>query len=233
MLIDYDQLSRFDAKAFRGSRPYPWLNPQGVLTTEAYQRLAETLPPLEQCEPFFGKQRKHGQRAHDRYRFEYQPGVEIAAPWQALIDELRGERYHRWMRHMLGTRFFRLSYHWHYTPNGCSVSPHCDSRGKLGSHIFYMNTRQDWQDSWGGETVVLEDGGRLSAQSAPDFEDFDAAYPAKTLENYSFLFCRRGDSWHGVREIQCPEGALRKAFIVVIENDGPRQMLKRLWKPKR
>jgi hypothetical protein len=41
------------------------------------------------------------------------------------------------------------------------VSPHCDSPKKLGSHIFYLNTKEDWDPSWGGETLILDDGGRL------------------------------------------------------------------------
>ncbi len=34
----------------------------------------------------------------------------------------------------------------------------------------------------------------------------------------SFLFRRTEHSWHGVREIECPEDAMRKVFIVVIDD---------------
>ena len=57
-----------------------------------------------------------------------------------------------------------LTLHWHYTPNGCSVSPHCDAKHKLGSHIFYLNTEKDWKEHWGGETVVLDDEGQFDRQ---------------------------------------------------------------------
>ena len=91
---------------------------------------------------------------------------------------------------MLGRRFFSLRFHWHYTPNGCSISPHCDSKTKFGSHIFYFNTAADWDPAWGGQTVLLDDGGRLTPKSAPRFEDFDRVITAETLGNRSLLFAR-------------------------------------------
>jgi hypothetical protein len=117
----------------------------------------------------------------------------------------------------VGVADLDLRFHWHWAGIGDSVSPHCDARRKLGSHIFYLNTHEDWDPSWGGETLVLDDGGRFSRNSAPEFEAFDRIIHADAMGNRSFLFTRRGNSWHGVREIRCPEGARRKVFIVVIE----------------
>jgi hypothetical protein len=96
------------------------------------------------------------------------------------------------------------------------VSPHCDARHKIGSHIFYFNTEEDWDPSWGGETLILDDGGRFDRRSAPRFDEFDRVITAPALGNCSLLFARRANSWHGVREIRCPEGAYRKVFIVVL-----------------
>ena len=56
----------------------------------------------------------------------------------------------------------------------------------------------------------------LIVKSAPKFEDFKHAMVSKAIGNYSFLFARKGNSWHGVREIQCPPDSMRKVFIVVI-----------------
>ena len=80
------------------------------------------------------------------------------------------------------------------------------------------------------ETVILDDEGRIGADSAPAFEDFAAEYPAETRDNRSLLFGRRGNSWHGVRRITCPENYYRKVFIVVFEDVNPRKML---WKRAR
>ena len=109
------------------------------------------------------------------------------------------------------------------------MSPHCDSERKLGSHIFYFNTAQDWNPGWGGETLILDDGGRFKRESAPHFDDFARVIPSQALGNSSLLFARKGHSWHGVREIHCPEGYLRKVFIVVINRYTPVDRLRRLF----
>jgi hypothetical protein len=132
------------------------------------------------------------------------------------VRELQGPAYTRFLQRVLARRFFTLRFHWHYTPNGCSISPHCDSKTKFGSHIFYFNTAADWDPAWGGQTVLLDDGGRLQPKSAPAFADFDRAITAETLGNRSLLFARGAQSWHGMHEIHCPEHAMRKVFIVGI-----------------
>jgi Rps23 Pro-64 3,4-dihydroxylase Tpa1-like proline 4-hydroxylase len=119
---------------------------------------------------------------------------------------------------MFGRDDFRLRFHWHYTSAGCSVSPHCDARRKIGSHIFYLNTENDWRPEWGGETLILDGVGRIPMNSAPRFEDFADAKPAATLGNRSLLLMRRPHSWHGVKRLACPPHALRKVFIVVVED---------------
>jgi hypothetical protein len=81
-----------------------------------------------------------------------------------------------------------------------------------------MNTSRDWDVSWGGETIVLDDGDGLSHRSAPAIEDFDASISSSTLDNMSFIFQRTPNAWHAVREIQCPEDAMRKVFIVVVDD---------------
>jgi hypothetical protein len=76
---------------------------------------------------------------------------------------------------------------------------------------------------------VLDDGGRFRADSAPDFEDFDLEIPSEAVGNRSFIFTRRGDSWHGVREIQCPEGQMRQVFIVVLNAEDLATRLRNLF----
>lgn len=216
--LDLERLEALDVATFRSRKPYPWINPEAVLTEEGYGRLLETLPDVSRLNPVFGLKRSHGQKPHDRFALEYHEGLDIAEPWHAFVKELRGAAYGRFLRRMLGRRFLQLNFHWHYTPNGCSVSPHCDATRKVGSHIFYFNTRADWDPAWGGETVILDDSGRFKRRSAPSFEEFDRAITGEALGNRSLLFRRQGNSWHGVREIRCPEGAMRKVFIVVIND---------------
>ena len=217
-------LDAIDSGEFQSTQPYPWVNPQFFIEPEHYARLLETMPPLEQFRPFFGKQRKHGQASHDRYTLDYERGMELEPEWTAFVEELCGREYRDFVCRLLDVPQVRFRFHWHFTPNGGEVSPHCDSKGKIGSQIFYLNTEDDWQWDWGGETVVLDDGGHITPDNAPAFEDFDREFPAETRDNRSLIFGRRGNSWHGVRRINCPENHYRKVFIVVFEEYRPLRM---------
>ncbi|SHF71947.1 hypothetical protein SAMN02745148_03379 [Modicisalibacter ilicicola DSM 19980] len=230
--LDFDALKKLDAKAFQTQHPYPWINPYGLLTDEGFQALRTTLPEVEHFERSFGEWRHHGQRPHDRLFLDYTPGMPLSSHWQAFLDELQGFRYRRFMARMLGTSMFRMGFHWHYTPASCSVSPHCDDERKLGSQIFYFNSEEDWRPEWGGQTVVLDDAGRFAANSAPEFADFDSAIESRAMGNHSFIFSRRGNSWHGVREITCPPNHYRKVFIVVVRERHPVRSFYRVVKRK-
>lgn len=215
--LDFEKLDAIDADAFAEIKPYPFINPAGLLTDEGYSRLLENRLDVSALTPSFGRKRSHGQYSHDRYVLEYRPGLDVVPkPWNDFIAELRGPQYTRFIQRMYRCRTFLLNMHWHYTPNGCAVSPHCDAIHKMGSHIFYLNTPEDWDPSWGGPTLMLEDHGRFRVDSSPAFEDFDRVVASECIGNYSTLFARRKRSWHGVRELSCPEDRLRKVFIVVI-----------------
>lgn len=222
--LNYAVLDAIDPAGFQSQKPFPWINPQHFIPPDRYGELLQSLPALASFTPFFGKRRKHGQASHDRYILDYERGMDIAPPWRDFVEELCGARYRDFVCRLLLVPRVRFRFHWHFTPNGGEVSPHCDSRGKIGSQIFYLNTADDWDWSWGGETVILDDGGRIPPDNAPAFEDFDAEFVAQTQDNRSILFGRRGNSWHGVRRINCPENYYRKVFIVVFEEYRPLRM---------
>jgi hypothetical protein len=223
--LNTELLDSVDPVAFQTRQPYPWINPQHFICDERYGELLATMPPLEQFRAFFGKQRKHGQASHDRYVLDYERGMQLSPQWRDFVEELCSDRYRDFVCKLLDVSHVRFRFHWHFTPDGGEVSPHCDSKGKIGSQIFYLNTEDDWQWDWGGETVILDDKGRIEADNAPAFEDFDAEYPAETRDNRSLIFGRQGNSWHGVRRINCPENHFRKVFIVVFEEHRPARML--------
>ncbi len=166
----------------------------------------------------FGLQRSHGQAPHDRYSLFYRESLKVSEAWHEFVAELQADDYRRFLSRMIGRRPKRLSFYWQYAPAGAGVSPHCDAKRKLGSHIFYLNTESDWDASWGGETLILDDGGAFPRESAPTFEQFPRAFPTQSLGNRSLLFARRESSWHGVRPLRCPLGYLRKIFLVVIDD---------------
>ena len=227
--LDLKRLQTIDPASFRSQTPYPWVNPVGLVTDDGYERLRETLPDVSLFISHFGETRVSGQQNHDRFSLPYRDDLSVAAPWKAFVAELRGTAYQTFVRRLIGARSFELSFVWHYTPQGCSVSPHCDSRRKLGSHIFYFNTEQDWDPAWGGETLILDDGGRFEHRSAPQFEDFEHIAATEALGNRSLLFARKERSWHGVRPLTCPQGLLRKIFIVVINRYSPLDRVRRFF----
>lgn len=219
--LNSEVLNNLDAAIFQSATPFPWANPQNFVRSEKFTELVEALPSRSDFRPFFGKKRKHGQVSHDRYVLDYDSDIKLSPVWETFIGELRSSEYRAFIARLLNVRDVSFRFHWHYTPAGAQVSPHCDSRGKLGSHIFYFNTADDWRQEWGGETVLLDDENRFTPDSSPAFDDFSAVYPAKTLNNHSLIFGRRGNSWHGVRRLDCPEDYYRKVFIVVFYGDKP------------
>lgn len=226
--IDRQVLAAIDSEVVRSAEPFPWRAFDGLLTESAYRRLTAELPGREALRGIFGKRRRYGQASHDRYALDYRPRIDLSDTWRDFVGELYDGPYRAKVAELLGHDAFFLTAHWHYTPRGCSVSPHCDALWKLGSHIFYFNDESEWDRSWGGSTLVLDDGGAIDYSSAPGFEDFRASYDCPPMGNRSMLFLRTDHSWHGVRPLECPEGKMRKVFIVEFRRDSPRERF-RAW----
>ena len=137
----------------------------------------------------------------------------------AELDE--GSAYRDFIARMLGANDFSVRYAWHMGVTNSEVSPHRDNRKKLGTHIFYFNTDEDWDAAWGGEILVLE--GKQTDAGNPDFDEFTKAHAAPLLNNQSFLFKNTPNGWHGVKPLTCPEGRYRRLFNVIIEQAGARE----------
>jgi hypothetical protein len=221
--FDSAVLADIDAEQVRAAKPYPWQSFDGLLVRDGYERLLAALPELSELRGVFGKRRRFGQASHDRYALDYGPRLPLSASWREFVEELFEGPYCGKVAELLGHDEFFLTAHWHYTPRGCSVSPHCDAVWKLGSHIFYFNDEQTWDPAWGGSTLVLDDAGEIEYSNAPDFDDFRASHDCPPMGNRSMLFLRTDHSWHGVRPLACPEGELRKVFIVEYRSDTLRE----------
>ena len=218
--LDFDKLEALDTREYQQASPFPWWNPQGLLTQEGYHALLENLPGMDLFDETFGKERRAGQQPHDRYSLEYTPGTQVSKPWKEFIQELCSDRYRREIARLFGANKIEFRFHWHYTPTGATVSPHCDARREHGSHLFYFNDTQDWQPEWGGATLVLDDGGKLDYNSAPALDEFDRVIECDAFGNHSALLKRTDHAWHAVRKITCPEDKLRRIFIVVVNPDS-------------
>jgi len=214
--IDFDKLAAIGVDHFWRQQPFPWLSVQGILTDDGYRALLENMPDVSMFEKKFGYERRAGQAPHDRYSLEYEPGMDVPAPWQGFVDELRSDAYRSQIARLFRAEPLEFRFHWHYTPTGCSVSPHCDSSREHGSHLFYFNDERSWDPSWGGDTLVLDDGGRLDYDSAPPLEAFDKVYNSPAVGNYSAIMKRTDHAWHAVEAIHCPPEFMRRIFIVVV-----------------
>lgn len=231
--LDFERLEAIDPHAYQTQKPYPWVNPEGLIHDEGYEELLNTLPALSLFKEVYGVKRAHGQMPHDRHNLEYHPDLPLEDPWKVFMNELTDGRYERALCRIMGFDKLDLRFHWHYQAAGCAVSPHCDSLKKAGSHLFYLNREKAWDSSWGGQTLVLDDGGRFDRSSAPAFSDFDDVIASQATGNRSFLFTQQHNSWHGVEEIRCPEGEMRRVLIVVLEHVRPFQRIRRLFSRNR
>lgn len=215
-----EQMDSIDVRSFQKTSPYPWINPTGFIQPSRLADLMRTMPELDRFAPKFGYERKYGQAAHDNYVLDYREGIELSPEWQAFIDELRGDTYRKFVCRLLGTRDVGFGFQWHCAPRGTAVPPHCDSRRKIGTQIFYMNSDAEWNPEWGGQTLVLDDEGKFKRDSNPTIEDFPKCEAASIGENSSLIFGRGKKSWHAVGTLTCPEGVYRKVFIVIYEKRG-------------
>lgn len=227
--LNQSVIKELDAQAYQTTAPYPWLGIPGFIQAERYQALLDSMPETTLFDENFGHKRKFGQASHDRLALEYHSGLALSPAWKEFMQELTSDHYKQFIKRMTGMNRIDLRFHWHYTPRGCSVSPHCDAMRKIGSHIFYFNTTEEWQAEWGGDTLILDDGGEFKRQSSPKFSDFKSAQRANATGNNSLLFSRNGNSWHGVEEITCPEGQYRKVFIVVVNKLSFRRSLRNIF----
>lgn len=223
--IDIEKMRDLDAKDFLDRTPFPHVNPEGFLTDEGFRILMDNLPSMDLFSASFGVERNYGQASHDRYELFHHDSLPLPEAWKDFIRELRSDEYSDFLKRFFDiTEPFTIRFQWHYAVFGCSVSPHVDSRRKIGSHLFYLNTHDDWKEEWGGATIVLANTAKhIPRESAPELGAFDVQITSKTLDNRSFIFKNTDNAWHAVAEMRPEEGHVRRMFAVVIEK-VPRPM---------
>ena len=128
--IDYGTLEAIPAARFRSTKPYPWKNPEAVLTQAGFSELQKNLADLSLFERFFGRERPYGQKPHDRFELKYRNGLPLPGAWESFLAELSGPRYRAELARLFGVTNFQLRFRWLYSIAGCSVSPHCDAASK-------------------------------------------------------------------------------------------------------
>jgi hypothetical protein len=214
--LNREVLESLSAESFQKAQPYPYVHINNSLTAEGYARLHETLPDVEKFDRHVGMKRGHGQAAHNRYMLHYRAGLELPAPWRKFVNELHGEYYQQFLCRLLGARTYIPTFSWHYAWAGCDVSPHCDASRKRATHIFHFNDENDWNQAWGGETLILASERPIPTHSAPTFDELTVAAAHGPGGNGSLLFQRTPHSWHGMKPLKCPPEKLRQIFSVTL-----------------
>lgn len=229
--LDYNQLDSLAPETFRSTLPFPWHSFDKLLTPERFQKLNDEFPSLALFERHEGVERPHRQRPQNRYYLGYEGSIyheddeassgvasksDLGPSWQAFLDEIHGEDYRRFISSCLDGEEFLIRCTWHLGFTGSDVCPHTDAKGKIATHIFYFNSEDQWDRSWGGAILLLSD--KKTDGLNPDFDDFGANQAVETLGNSSFFFKNTPAAWHGVRPLNCPDGAYRKLFNVVFES---------------
>jgi hypothetical protein len=228
--FNIEKIEKFPFEEFQKRQPYPWVDFDQFLTPEGFKTLHDEFPPLELFEYHENIQRGYGgQRPHNRYYLAYEQSIyhkettteagvvhknDLSPNWQRFMEEIEsGPLYRPFIQRALGVAKFNIRYAWHIGKTANEVSPHSDATNKVGTHIFYFNTSEDWEEGWGGQLLVLE--GRTVATLAPDFKDFTKSTVVSNINNHSFLFKNVREGWHGVKRLHCPEGYYRKLFNVI------------------
>ncbi|HJR50053.1 MAG TPA: 2OG-Fe(II) oxygenase [Gemmatimonadales bacterium] len=233
--LDVERLQRFPRESFTGARPFPWYSFEQLIRRERFEELCREFPPLELFEFHQDLPRTAGQRPHNRYYLAYEESIytrldhsqsgiardaQLPKAWRDFIHELeQSPEYRRFIQRLFGADGLEIRYAWHVGVTNSEVSPHRDAGRKLGTHIFYFNTSEDWDSAWGGSTLVLH-GKRVAADN-PDFSDFEQVEATPFLDNRSFLFQNTQDAWHGVQALTCPEDRYRRLFNVIFEAPRP------------
>src|SRR5205814_1904561 len=163
-----------------------------------FQTLYQDFPALEWFEKHENLPRRYNSRPHNRYLLSYEKSIyhtdctqgvikhgQLAHSWQIFIKELQSSEYRNFIKKSLGVTYFNFRLEWHIGVTDSEVSPHCDAKSKLGTHIFYFNNSKDWSMEWGGATIVL--GNKRKPAMNPEFEDFDLRIPIQFLDNQSFF----------------------------------------------
>jgi hypothetical protein len=214
--LNRERLQSLSREDFENRKPYPWVDIEYPLTPEGYQRLRETLPPVESFNREADIQRDNGQSPRDSYLLHHHPGVELAEPWLEFMAELEGPVYEAFLLQMLGPHTFIPTFDWTYAKDGFAEQAQCDAVRKLATHIFYFNTEEDWKREWGGDILIFDAERRMPLEAHTRFEEMRVAASLEPCGNGSLLYKRTERSWHGARPVHCPAGSLRRLFVVTV-----------------
>ena len=191
----------------------PHANFVDFIQPKYYRGLLKHFPGDDLFKDEFPKDRKHGQRPHCRRFFcigetqgsDYfdnyllEPN-KLPPVWQNfLMSIVNSGEYKAFIRRALECKDFKIRFDFHRTRGGLDVSPHIDSIGKIGSHLFYFMP-DDWSDDMGGKTIFYR--GKKVDRMNPEPKDFKEYTTTSVIGNRSCLFKNVEEGWHGVTQVK-------------------------------
>ncbi|MDF7676493.1 hypothetical protein PT286_07060 [Neisseriaceae bacterium ESL0693] len=249
--FNVEVLRSYSPEVFNAVHPFPHHLFKNILLPEAFDELYQDFPSLNLFEKHVNLIRgKSGQRPHNRYYMAYERSIyhnkrhgladsavgvatmdNLPPVWQRFMQEIfTSEDYRLFLMRLLGCApdEYKIRYAWHVGETDSEVSPHVDSPDKIGTHIFYFNTRDDWHLEWGGSILAL--GDKKVPQTNPDISDFGQIQSFDIRDNSSFLFKNTGNGWHGVEKLTCPANHYRRLFNVIVQkkHDDRKHGLKKI-----
>lgn len=215
--------------------PFFWAQYSTLISDDLHIELRNSFPDISLFEKHVGLERGPAdapQRPHDRYYLAlnwgpYSDGNKtnkrtgivktkaLSDSWRVFIRSLESNAYQEAIARILGTSRYKMRFAWHMGFSGAEICPHVDAPTKLGTHIFYFNRSDDWDRSWGGETVMLK--GLKKPIGNPEFSDFADSYNVQNIGNKSLLWKNSNESWHGVKPLDAPQNMFRRIFTVVFD----------------
>ena len=190
----------------------PHANFVDFIQPKYYRGLLKLFPTDDLFKDEFPEERKHGQRPHCRRFFcigetqgskyfdDYLLEPNKLPPiWQNFIMTIYNSgQYKSFIRRALDCKDFKFRFDFHRTRGGLDVSPHIDSLGKIGSHLFYFMP-DEWTDLSGGKTIFYL--GKKVNKMNPEPKDFKKSVTTSVIGNRSCLFKNVEDGWHGVTQV--------------------------------
>ena len=190
----------------------PHANFVDFIQPKYYRGLLRHFPTDDLFKDEFPEERKHGQRPHCRRFFcigetqgskyfdDYLLEPNKLPPiWQNFIMTIYNSgQYKSFIRRALDCKDFKFRFDFHRTRGGLDVSPHIDSLGKIGSHLFYFMP-DEWTDLSGGKTIfyLCKKVNKMN----PEPKDFKKSVTTSVIGNRSCLFKNVEDGWHGVTQV--------------------------------
>lgn len=177
------------------SKPYPHLNPQGLINDEFFTLLRDNDPAIEKSIPGVLDSPPGGMKIHIKY--DQRDGLNLPEIWKEFLDELEnGKEYKDFVSEFIKRDDWHLEYEWSYLWKH-SLHVHPDSEKKLFTHLFYLLDETNWNEEYGGQTTVFYKH-KFGKKNSKEFEDYKKTWTPRIMGNYSFFFVRSKKSMHGV-----------------------------------